>query len=274
MLANLIGNLTISGNAGKTSAEKLSAFWLVLKLHFKIRFNGKKSSGCDIKIFGYKIHGSSYNGLLYLFKEIFILHEYKPKYATYSKPLIIDCGANIGCATLYFKRLFPESQIICFEAYTPTFMLLEKNITGNKIEGVTIYNKALAANEGEISFFITEDENGLINSALKGRGVATEIKVPSVKLSGFIKESGIVNLVKMDVEGSETAIIDELIESGTLGKVDEYIIEYHHNLNNNSQKLPGFLTKFETQGFKYSLRAGFQEPGSVQDILIHFYKEK
>ena len=42
-------------------------------------------------------------------------------------PLIIDCGANIGCSTLYFHKNHPESYIVAVEPEKKNHILLKKN---------------------------------------------------------------------------------------------------------------------------------------------------
>ena len=41
-------------------------------------------------------------------------------------PVIIDAGAHIGLATLYFKSLYPDARITAIEPYPRSFELLNK----------------------------------------------------------------------------------------------------------------------------------------------------
>lgn len=50
----------------------------------------------------YLVSAHDYKTLHYLFKEIFISNEYYFNPRT-KEPIILDCGANIGMASLYFK---------------------------------------------------------------------------------------------------------------------------------------------------------------------------
>ena len=43
-----------------------------------------------------------------------------------SSPLIIDCGANVGLVTAYFKSIFPDARIIAFEPDPSCFAALNK----------------------------------------------------------------------------------------------------------------------------------------------------
>lgn len=42
------------------------------------------------------------------------------------RPVCIDAGANVGCATLYWKWLYPEAKVICLEPDFGLFELLKK----------------------------------------------------------------------------------------------------------------------------------------------------
>jgi len=44
------------------------------------------------------------------------------------KPLIIDCGANVGFASLWFAARFPEAVIMAVEASPDNFALLRENV--------------------------------------------------------------------------------------------------------------------------------------------------
>lgn len=41
-------------------------------------------------------------------------------------PYIIDAGANIGLGVIYFKKLFPDAEIIAFEPDPNIFAVMKK----------------------------------------------------------------------------------------------------------------------------------------------------
>ncbi len=51
--------------------------------------------------------------LNYLYREIFARQPYYFRAASDS-PIILDCGANVGMASLYFKWLYPKSRVTSF----------------------------------------------------------------------------------------------------------------------------------------------------------------
>ncbi len=86
-------------------------------------------------------------------------------------------------------------------------------------------------------------------------------------LSDFI--TGPIDLLKMDIEGSEIAALADLEASGRIQMVREMIIEYHHHLPGQEDKLSSFLDRLERSGFDYVLDASSPERiGGFQDILI------
>lgn len=60
-----------------------------------------------------------------------------------NSPVILDCGANIGLATLFFKRLHPKARISCFEADSSTASILMKNVDQHHLPDVSVHNLML-----------------------------------------------------------------------------------------------------------------------------------
>jgi len=60
------------------------------------------------------------------FEQIFISEEYNIKIPIVPQN-IIDCGANIGLATVYLKNRYPLSKIIAVEPDESNFIMLKKN---------------------------------------------------------------------------------------------------------------------------------------------------
>ena len=81
------------------------------------------------------------------------------------------------------------------------------------------------------------------------------------------------DLAKIDVEGAEFQIVDDLKDSKTIQNIDQFIVEYHHNMNEKAF-LSKFLESFESCGFGYNIKTTFFDLRTFQDISISFYKTK
>ncbi|VVM06511.1 FkbM family methyltransferase [Methylacidimicrobium tartarophylax] len=209
---------------------------------------------------------------LALLQEIFVARGYEFVSAN-PAPRILDCGANVGLATLFFKVSYPRSRIDAFEADPNLVTLLERNIRGNELSDVNVHCCALARGEGEIDFYRNETYTtcGSVQADLWGGGKSVRVKAR--RLSEWIGDE--VDFLKMDIAGGETEVIAELFKSGALARVREAVVEYHHNHQNLEGSQPGlarFLDFWERAGFSYQLSAdgrAIRWP-RIQCILIRF----
>lgn len=144
-------------------------------------------------------------------------------------PNIIDAGSNIGIATLFFKSKYPSANILCFEPDPYNFAILQQNILINNLQNVTIVEAALAKNTGFTSFYGEIDEgsdtrgNSISEIWGKQRSTTKAITVKAVQLSSYINHE--IDLLKMDIEGAEQQVLEDLKEKLCLVKA--LIIEVH-----------------------------------------------
>jgi len=247
---------------------KFQTLFILNSLYVKSLIFKDKNVEITHKIFGYTISSYSYDFLLLLFTEIFIMQQYQFK-ASNSTPRIIDCGANIGMAVIYFKILYPNSEIVAFEPNPNVFALLEKNISQNNIQGVHLRNEAVSDEEGKIEFFVGEYLGSMVGSTVMQRGGENVHQVDCVKLSSLLKDE-MAHLVKIDIEGAEIQVLNDLVSTGTIKNSNQYIIEFHHNILSSNHSLADFLKAFENNDFKFSLKSTYTNPWSFQDILLNF----
>ncbi len=225
-------------------------------------------------IMGYKVKYCTRQSLLYLFRNIFINQEYRFAPRT-PDPFIIDCGSNIGMSVLYFKLMYPEAIVLAFEPDDDAFACLEANVSANNLTSVKINKKALSKNPGEVDFFYYLDNPGALSMSLSSRrapGLAR--KVVAVRLSGFLDRE--VDFLKMDIEGAETEVIEELHSAGKLRLIEQMVIEYHHQIPGAEPELSILLALLESAGFGYQIGAILErpfEPGLFQDIMIYAYRK-
>jgi len=97
-------------------------------------------------------------------QEIFIdeIYLFESKSKT---PLIIDCGANIGLSCIYFKKIYPESNIIAFEADLNIYRVLQDNLKKCKIKGVQINNSAIWKHNNGVTFNCEGADGGAITES-------------------------------------------------------------------------------------------------------------
>lgn len=139
-----------------------------------------------------------------IFSQIFIYEELDFD-LPFSPKIIIDCGANIGLSTLYFKFKYPDVKIVSVEPEASNFELLKKNTaayTDIHLLKNGIWNKTcdlylVDTGEGHDSFQVSETPTD--------KNLAARIE--AVSIADVLERFGLakVDLVKMDIEGSEYA---------------------------------------------------------------------
>jgi len=214
----------------------------------------------------------------YVFNEIFIKQEYFFE-TDNKKPFIIDCGSNIGLSILFFKCLYPDSVILGFEPDLLSFDYLNKNITSNKFTDVTVLNKALAYESGEVFFYNAANNPGsLTNRTSLNDNLDTrkhKKTISAINLSSHIDD--FVDLLKIDIEGAELDVIKDLDDKDKLKYIDQIFIEYHHHMiNNNSDNLSELLSILEKNSFGYQFNTNVSLPFKKyyhQNIVVFAYKK-
>lgn len=222
---------------------------------------------------GRRVHYPDPYRFRYLISEIILNSEYLFECNT-EDPLIFDCGANIGVALLYFLHTFPKARVIAFEPTPETFRYLSQNSAG--FNGVECHNAALSNKDGVIPFYIPPGSAGSLTTSICPNRVEglVPIDVIAVKLSTYISQP--VDLLKIDVEGAEWQVFEDLIATKKINLIRNAIIEYHHQLSGESRHLSQFLAMLENAGFAYQIHARHRpilRPG-VQDILIGAYRPR
>jgi FkbM family methyltransferase len=231
----------------------------------------KTTKEVTVKMGKYVLTSPDYNTLSFLIKEKFVDEQYFFKERSV-KPVIFDCGSSIGISVLYFKCLHPGSEIYSFEPNPTAFSFLERNINRNRFNNVHAYNLALSSKKGAIDFFVS-GENPFLNSktSISHSSNYKQIKVPTKTLSQFLLAFPEVHLVKIDVEGSELELLDDLTKDVLKRKlVKKFIIEYHTSIHHDIAVLNTFISGFTKHGYSYSFLRGKQNEMHV-DKLILFY---
>jgi len=259
--------------------NKVRILFTWVRIHLKFLFFSKVFKLKSEKIFGYTIQAFEYETIRFLFDEIFFRNEYL-FYSENKKPVIFDCGANIGFAALFFKWLYPESVIYAFEPDGKTFEILKENIVQNRLENVYLFNSAISDRSGTIDFFVDlKNPSSMLMSTKQERMPKDRIRVNCISLSAFMKDKKIqhVDFVKMDIEGSEQEAIRDLDKHNQLKKIIKLVVEYHHKINTYKSNLGEFLQIFERNGFEYQIDTKCIPTNSenkFQDVLLYVYKSK
>lgn len=201
-----------------------------------------------------------------LYGEIFKQHQY---YCELEEPTprILDIGGHIGLSTLYFKSLFPKSQITTFEPLPDLVEYMEKNIAVNRVMDVEIVPAAVSDHAGYETLYIdSEAENHWTSTSSVWKGAwslhqrTQPIEVPCVTLTKWLEQP--VDLLKIDAEGAETRIIQAIRPQ--LHNVQHLMIEFHANRFHRPEVLVKIL-----QAAGFQLNATFNHKDISIEYLTH-----
>jgi len=125
--------------------------------------------------------------------------------------VIVDIGASVGSAALFFSLVYPQAEVYCFEPHGESFDLLIENTTG--IEKIHTYNIGLYNSDRTADLHIgttTFTTNSI------HRAVDKTERTESVSLrdaSAVMQEIGLDNIdvIKVDTEGCEVQILESIL---------------------------------------------------------------
>ena len=122
---------------------------------------------------------------------------------------MIDLGANIGYFSLVGARSVGSSgRVYAFEPDPVTFAILDKNVRASGLHDVIrTINKAVTDTEGTVLLFRYAVDSGMNNLYRGEGGLDTGVMVSTTSLDSFFEKDGWaqVHLIKVDIEGAETA---------------------------------------------------------------------
>src|SRR5262245_40297601 len=246
-------DLALRANRGKREAWR--SYRTLLRL---VELAKKKDLPVEqevaVKLDGLDFRGYGYPQLLHLYREIFLRRDYAFELGTRT-PTIVDCGSNIGTSIAFFKRLYPQARVIGFEPHPKLFPVLRANLDRNGMKDVELHNCALGKEEGTASFFVSANPGFLRSSLRSDRGGDIRITCKLERVSDHLRKLDTIDLLKIDVEGAERLIMDDLVSSGLITRPRHYVLEYHLNIGEDRSDLSSMLRVFEEHGYDYNVQA-------------------
>jgi len=113
-------------------------------------------------------------------------------------PVIIDAGANIGAAALWFKSIYPQAVIVSIEPETQNVELLRRNT--RDVPGIVVAHAAIGSTPGFVSVKLADTSWG-VQTERSDTGEGCPIITVDQALA--MVDNGELFIVKIDIEGFE-----------------------------------------------------------------------
>ena len=177
------------------------------------------------------------------FREVVINKQYDIRLPR--KSVVIDAGLNIGTASLFFLRQENIEKVYAYEPFPTTFEKAVRNLQLNSVPldkgKIECFNVALGASEEDIMVeTVTLESKGsntilppnALHRSYVGEEVLHEVRISvlnaAVEVKKIKEKHPTCNIImKLDVEGSEYAIIQSLLEGDALQYIDALVMEFH-----------------------------------------------
>jgi len=159
--------------------------------------------------------------------------------------LVIDVGSHTGIYTLLACCSHAQSQVIAFEPVPGNFARLDKNVRVNGWSGrCHLYQSAVSSEQSTVTLFIPKNATLALDASIESTDLDRQkISVPVTTID-HICAGQRVDLVKIDVEGSEAKVLEgmqtvlsnskpiiviECLPSGPVKKIQTILAEHGYS---------------------------------------------
>jgi len=151
------------------------------------------------------------------------------------QPLIVDAGANIGAASLFFAMLWPTAQLVAIEPDAENYFLLLENTRGLAVD---CRLAAAASTEGYVS--LSDPEQG--PWAYRTDMPAATGQIPTVTMNALYAARAATHfpfIAKIDIEGAEGELFSQHLD--WVAQTPIIMIELHDWLLPKQRTAQNFL---------------------------------
>lgn len=166
---------------------------------------------------------------------------------------VIDLGAHLGYYTLLAShRVGPQGAVYAFEPDPNFFPLLVGNVEANACSNVTTIQKAISNKTGEVELWCETNAGGSNLYTPTGSFANSTATVETTTLDEFFGERGwpSVDLVKIDIEGAETAALEGMRALSDRNPDLSLVVEFLPRAISYSSSPEEFLAELNRCGFK------------------------
>ncbi len=192
--------------AGLTMFTTNAAFWSIDPAQARQRLVGVRVRG-----YAHPIYVRTHTSDAFVVDQVIFRQEYRSLTSLKDPKLIIDCGANIGCTSLYLLTRFPNARLIALEPDRGNCEVCAHNLRGfgSRAEilqaGVWSHEASLRVERGgyrdgrEWSFQVRECTNGEPG------------EVKGVSISSLLSRTDLdqIDILKIDIEGAEAVLFSQ-----------------------------------------------------------------
>lgn len=205
---------------------------------FSRRLAGRpRHTSASVSFGGYAIELCDGPSFLSAWDEIFINRIYEVPVVAGEVPVLVDAGANIGLAALFWKMNRGEFDYLGFEPDPAVAACCRRNLEAWGVRGQLV-ELALAETDGEQRFAADGADGGRLTGE-EGAGFT----VKTGRLSQWLPER--VDLLKVDVEGAEAGVLRDI--GPCLHRIRNLFVEWHYRAGEGGLGLA--IAQLEEAGF-------------------------
>lgn len=164
---------------------------------------------------------------LHVFQQIFLYDDYAIGELDFKPKYIIDAGAYVGFASLFFDSEYPNAQIVSIEPSQTNFPTLTENT--KNVKNVTRFQAGIWHKEAFIR--IVDRKTGNWGFMIEEVGANESYDLKTITVPQILAQMSWpqIDIFKIDIEGSELELFTYGAEEW-VGKVRVFIIEFHDRI--------------------------------------------
>jgi len=165
---------------------------------------------------------------IWVFQQIFILHDYRRVAGRHDVRIIIDAGAYVGFSSIYFAELYPHAFIYALEPEESNFQALQRNT--RHFPNIKPIQAALWKEDGFLE--VKDGRGGDWSFIVQETSTAGAQRVPAITMQSLMDQYRLprIDILKVDIEGAEAAVFEAPACHAWLPRVRVLVMELHDHL--------------------------------------------